>query len=529
MSDRKMFRESVVPLPTSPGVTANGMIISAAEPWHRAETMDVSFALSPPADREKELKERVAKGEVISPEEMKTKYGVDPGSVSALEAWLRKEGFTITEVTSDGTAIYASAPVSQVEASLGVHMVRVTDGGRTFTAASDVPSLPEEVASCVVHIGGLQLFKQAHKHFRSSHLVPPDRTGMQPAIANAPPYLVSEILKAYEASGLNLTGAGQEIAILIDTFPLDSDLTAFWKANNVAGSLSRITKINVKGGALPAPEGEETLDAEWSSGIAPNAGIRIYASGTLEFSALDRALDRIIADAMARPALRSLSISLGLGERYMASGEVNVEEAKFIRLAALGVNVFVSTGDAGSNPGPNGHTANGPLQAEWMSTSPHAVAVGGTSLRLASNGTVASETGWSGSGGGKSIFFSRPSWQTGSGVAPGNQRLVPDVAMTADPNEGGLVILNGHRSQYGGTSWSAPVWAAMCALINEARQKNHKTPVPPLDPLLYRLIGTNCFRDTVTGSNGAYHCGPGHDLVTGIGTLDLKQLLAKLG
>jgi len=247
-------------------------------------------------------------------------------------------------------------------------MVRVTQEGQTYTAASDVPSLPDSVAGSVVHIGGLQPFRQARKHLRSHKLLPADREGAEPAIANAPPYLVSEVLKAYDDSGLNLTGAGQEIAILIDTVPLDSDLTTFWAVNHIPGSLSRITKINVKGGPLPAPSGEETLDAEWSSGVAPNANIRIYASGTLAFVDLDRALDRIIADVMVRPALRVVSISLGLGERQMAPAEVTTEEAKFTRLAALGVNVFVSTGDDGSNP-------NGLLQASWMSTSPHVVAV----------------------------------------------------------------------------------------------------------------------------------------------------------
>jgi kumamolisin len=521
MPNRKMFPDSIIPVPASPGVTAHGMTVNAAEPHHRAEKMDLSFSLSLPSAVEKELEERVDKGDVISPDEMKAKYSVDAAAANALETWLKSEGFTITEVTPDRTTIYASAPASQVEASLGVHMVRVTQEGQTYTAASDVPSLPEAVAGSVVHIGGLQPFRQARKHLRSHKPLPVDQAEAQPAIANAPPYLVSEILRAYDDSGLNLTGAGQEIAILIDTVPLDSDLTAFWAANHIPGSLSRIAKINVKGGPLPAPSGEETLDAEWSSGVAPNANIRIYASGSLAFVDLDRALDRIIADAMARPALRVLSISLGLGERLMAHAEVATEESKFIRLAALGVNVFVSTGDDGSNP-------NGQLQASWMSTSPHVVAVGGTSLRLAPSGQVAAETGWAGSGGGKSIFFPRPSWQRGSGVPPGNQRVVPDVGMTADPNEGGIVYLHGQRQQYGGTSWSAPVWAALCALINEARHKNHQPSLPLLNPLIYPFIGTNCFRDILTGSNGAYHCGPNYDLVTGIGAPDVKQLVTRL-
>src|ERR1700722_5374655 len=403
MSQRKMFPDSVLPIPAGAGATAHGLIINAAEPRDRAESMDISFLLALPAAAEAELQDRVDKGEVISGTELKSKYSVDPAIVSALEDWLKKEGFTITEEAPDGTAVYARAPVSQIEASLGVHMVRVTQGGRTFTSASDVPSLPAQVAAAVVHIGGLQPHRQAQKHFRSARIVAPDRTVVSPAIANAPPYLVSEILKAYDGARLGLSGAGQEVAILIDTFPADTDLTAFWTANSVSGSLSRITKINVGGGTPLPVEGEETLDTEWISGIAPNANVRIYASGALSFVALDKALDRIINDAISRSGLRQVSISLGLGETYMAKAEVTTEEAKFIRLAALGVNVFVSTGDAGSNPDQTGHSSTGPLQAEWMSTSPHVVAVGGTSIHLTASGSVASETGWSGSGGGKSI------------------------------------------------------------------------------------------------------------------------------
>ena len=72
-------------------------------------------------------------------------------------------------------------------------------------------------------------------------------TAQSVAKKNEPPYLVDEILKAYNADGLNVTGAGQTIAILIDTFPEDSDLRGFWKANDVPSDLARIEKINVRG------------------------------------------------------------------------------------------------------------------------------------------------------------------------------------------------------------------------------------------------------------------------------------------
>jgi len=44
-----------------------------------------------------------------------------------------------------------------------------------------------------------------------------------------------------------------------------------------------------------------------------------------------------------------------------------------------------------------------------------------------------------------------------------------DERALRDPDEGALLVLNGQVTQIGGTSWSAPVWAGFCALINEAR------------------------------------------------------------
>lgn len=81
-------------------------------------------------------------------------------------------------------------------------------------------------------------------------------------------------------------------------------MQAFWKQNNLPVTLSQIEKINVSGGQLPPPEGEETLDTQWTSGIAPGATIRIYATGSLAFTALDRALDRIIDDIPDHPGMR---------------------------------------------------------------------------------------------------------------------------------------------------------------------------------------------------------------------------------
>jgi len=537
MAGRKVFHDSIVSIPVDSGPTASGLMIQPAAERSKTEPMRLHFSLALHADAERELEDKVARGESVPVESLES-YGAKPGEVDALVTWLKKQGFTIDEVSPDGTSVYASAPASQIEKSLQVNMVLVNRNGFTYTAARNAPSLPDDVGGPVQAIGGLQPFSQAHKHGKRRRPPRGNRLGLgaanpasatpSPNVANAPPYLASEILKAYHADKIPVNGHGQTIAILIDTFPNDGDLEAFWQHNNVPVTLSQITKINVTGQDLPAPEGEETLDVEWSSGIAPGAKIRIYATGSLQFVDIDRALDRIIADLPKHPEMRQLSISLGLGETYLngPGGEVTIEHQKFLKLAAAGVNVFVSTGDAGSNPDETGHSATGPLQVEYESSDPCVIAVGGTTLKLAHDGTVASESGWASSGGGKSAYFPRPSWQSAPGMS-GKRRLVPDVSAAADPDEGGFVVLNGHVVQYGGTSWSAPIWAGFCALINEARTKAGKGRLPFLNPLIYPLR-SECFRDVTMGSNGAYHAVSGYDLVTGLGVPNVKALIQAL-
>lgn len=543
MADRKVFADSVTPLPDQPGLTHNGLIVNAVGGENRGGSMSVLFSLALPSEMQAELEEKVARGEVVSPRELQQTYAVDKADVDKLASWLKGEGFEVEQISPDRTSVYARASVGQIEKSLDVKMVRVTEDGLTYTAAQNAPSLPADVGDSVHAIIGLQPFRQMHKHFRrrlprrgnrasmvTRNGTGPAVDGLSPNVGNAPPYLVQEILKAYNADGLGVTGKGQTIAILIDTFPASSDVKKFWQRNNITSSTTRIKRVNVTGGPLPAPEGEETLDVEWSSGIAPEATIRVYATGTLRFVDLDRALDRIIADLPSQPGMRQLSISLGLGETFMGGpqGEVAVQHQKFLRLAAAGVNVFISSGDAGSNPDETGHSSGGPLQAEFESSDPLVVGVGGTSLTLQANGAAASETGWDGSGGGASIFFARPAWQTGPGVPPGNMRLVPDVSLAADPTTGAFLVFHGVVEQIGGTSWSAPVWAGFCALINESRIKANKQPLPFLNPLIYPLIGTSSFRDVTSGSNGAFSAGPGYDLVTGLGVPNVKALIQAL-
>lgn len=527
MASRKILHDSVIPLHVDPGesdATPDGASIHAASGAHDDEILPLLFSLELPGDATARLEEMIARGEIATPETLHSDFAVPREQVDRVTEWLKGEGFEITSVSRDGTSVHVRATVRQIRRSLGVDMARVTQDGATYTAARNAPSLPADVGQAVHAIIGLQPFRRP-RHHGAAH-------GAAPAPANdfppRPPYTTSELLTAYNAASLGASGAGQTIAILICTVPLDSDLEAFWKHNGVPVNLGRIEKINVRNVTLPAPEGEETIDVSWTSGLAPDATIRVYATGDLGYVYQDQALDRILDDLASYPAMRQLSMSFGLGETYMGGpkGEVATQHQKFLKLAAAGVNVFVSSGDWGSNPNDKGQSG-GPLQVQYPASDPVVIGVGGTSMYLTTDGTLAGEPAWDGSGGGKSIFFSRPAWQSGTGCS-GTMRLVPDVSLAADPAPGGYLVCNGIVTIAAGTSWSTPMWAAFCALMNEVRAKAGKPPLPFLSPLLYKLAGTSSFRDIVGGSNGAYDATKGYDLVTGIGVPDIAELTRAL-
>ena len=537
MPDRIVFHDSIVPLPAQLGLTPNGLLTQAAKPEHKEERMELLFSLAIPQAAQQKLEDIVARGKTVTADALQRDYAPKAADLNALRDWLTRQGFDAVEASKDKSGIYAQATVNQIEKSLQVNMMRVTKDGLTYTAAQNAPSLPEDVGAPVHAIIGLQPFRHAYKHraIRSRNggnrlsLGKTDMPTPSPNVKNAPPYLVSEIKKAYNADGLEVTGKGQTIGILIDTFPADSDVQAFWAKNGIKGT-PQVQCINVTSTHLPALEGEETLDVEWASGTAPGAKIKVYASGSLGFVDLDKALDAILADAATDKTMRQMSISLGLGERFFGgpNGEIATQHQKFLKLAALGVNVFVSTGDAGSNPDQTGHGGNGPLQVEYESSDPCVIAVGGTSLTLDASGKVASETAWASSGGGKSAYFKRPEWQSGAGVPAGNRRLVPDVSLTADPEKGAFMLIQGKVEQIGGTSWSAPMWAGFCALLNEARDNAEMEPLAFLNPILYPLVDSPCFRDITEGSNGAHDATSGYDMVTGLGVPNMAELVATL-
>jgi kumamolisin len=516
VTGRVTFSNSVAPLPASAATTMRPLAAI-----NLTATMEFGVALQ--MRNFADMQARVARGETISRAELEQAYLPLPADYDALKQWLTGEGFTVTVDDPSRLIIFVEGTVAQVQQSLQLQIVDVTVDGVDYHAANSAPSLPSGIAAPVLGINGLQPFIQRHKH-----------TVLRPLTASQPPYLVSEILGAYNAKNLGVTGAGQKIAIVIDTVPSNSDLTNFWKNNNIPQSLTNIETINVNGGTLPAVSGEETLDVEWSSGIAPAAKIRVYASRTLSDANLDKCFQRIISDLPSQPTMHQLSISLGLGETYSTTAQFNTDAQLLATIASGGISTFVSSGDGGSTPDSNSGST-GPLQVEYYASDVSVTAVGGTSLTLnTGTGLRSSESAWSGSGGGTSVQFGRPVWQIGTGVPAGGTRLVPDVCLAADPNTGAYVYLSGSVQQIGGTSWSAPAWAGFCALINQARANLGRPPMGLLNPSLYPLLGTANFFDVTSGNNatstsaGKYAANAGYDQVTGIGAPNMGNLLTTL-
>lgn len=476
-----------------------------------------------------ELQRRVAAQEIISPAEMAARYLPLEQDYQAVAQWLASQGLTVEPGGAGRVKAFAQGTPAQLAQAFQAPFGRVEFESKEYTSVLSAPSLPASLMSRVGAVTGLQPYLGARKN-----------STVVPNVNDRPPYLINEILGAYEATGTGLTGAGQAIAIIIDAFPNNSDLTSFWQINAVPQKLSNIVKVDLSSTTgIPNPEGEETLDVEWSSGIASGAQIVIYGTGSLSFGGLDAAYSQVVNDLQsgARPGLHQLSMSYGVGEMSGLPDDVTANNELFTAMTAYGVTLFASSGDAGAFNGPDNITP----QVSYPASDPNIVAVGGTSLFLDRTiGVTTNETAWSpdgfldaggrngSSGGGISQRFPRPPYQVSSSITTGNTRLVPDISLTADPTTGCLVILDGLAEQFGGTSWSSPSWAGLCAMINQARARAGLRPVGALNTSLYALQNTDGFRDIVVGNNGYYQAGLAYDMVTGLGVPRFTNLVAQL-
>lgn len=342
----------------------------------------------------------------------------------------------------------------------------------------------------------------------------------------------SQLAAAYGFNALSFgstggTGDGQTIAI-VDAYD-DPALVPSNAASFAASDLARFdqqyglpappsfVKLNENGGmALPGvdPAGagmpgnweeEEAMDVEWAHAMAPGASIVLIECASDSSADLYQG----VRTAASLPGVSVVSMSWGSAEY---AGETSYDSVFTTPAGHQGVVFVASTGDQGA-PG------------LYPAFSPNVLAVGGTTLTLASTGGYGSESGWSNGGGGTSVYEPEPAFQ--KAVQATGQRTIPDVAFDANPQTGASVYdsyddVNGDGPwmRTGGTSLAAPAWAALVAIADQGRvAAGGSTLDGPSEvlPALYALPESD-FHDVTTGGNSAFQAGPGYDESTGLGS-----------
>jgi subtilase family serine protease len=310
---------------------------------------------------------------------------------------------------------------------------------------------------------------------------------------------------AYKAG---LDGTGQTI-VLLEAYgypTAESDANAFF---NLAG-LPLLTSSNFEivypegipypgAGILAGWDTEIALDIQWAHSMAPKAKIVVVATNGEDNEDFQYSMNYIVSHKLGTVVSDSWEEDNDL---LAGPYEQNSYTVLLKAAAAKGVSFQFSSGDGGDDG------FGSPIgSAEVPANNPYATAVGGTSILNSNTGAGFWEVGWGddltliasggvldqplplyffgGAGGGESVYFKKPSWQS---KLPGTGRQVPDISALADPFTGVPIVLTVQGTQYleagwGGTSLASPIVTGILAI---ATQKAGK-PLGQAAPLIASL------------------------------------------
>jgi subtilase family serine protease len=396
-------------------------------------------------------------------------------------------------------------------------------------------------------------------------------------------YNPSELQQAYGTVGLysrGINGKGTTI-VVVDPYgspTIWNDLVHFDSAYGLPNppSLSiikpdgRVPSFNQNNAQMVSWAQETTLDVEYSHAMAPGAKILLVetpTAGSYAASDFNRAETYVVKHHLGEV----ISQSFGTTEQAIGSPQV-VDEFRtaYTDAAAAHITVLAAAGDTGAtDPEATGSNLYTYPVTQWPATDPLVTAVGGTELTLDSSGTrTAPDTVWNdtynraanqlqdsangpnaiATGGGKSVLFSRPSYQNTVRQTVGSMRGIPDVSMNGACSSP-VNVYDGFPGEQAnwyvvcGTSESTPLFAGIVALADQAA--GH--PLGLINPALYKLAaerapgivpvtsGNNSVEFTQGGRRywvGGYTARNGYSRAAGVGTIDAQYLvpeLAKLG
>jgi subtilase family serine protease len=552
----------------------------------------------------------------LTPTQFGARFGVSDNDLAATESWLQSQGFTIDAVSPSRDSITFSGSASSVESGFGtpLHYFKATSGSlntsdlTTHFAPVGNLTIPAALSSVVLSVGNLSDY-----HARS-HSVQKPGANFTSGVSGSHFMTPKDIATVYDinaAYSLGYSGSGQTIAVVGRTAVSLTDVSNFQTAAGVTANVPILTLVPNSGTATTrtGDQSESDLDLEYTSSIANKATINfVYTGSNTNYDVFDA-----MVYAIQNNLAQVISVSYGECEPDLPAGSYAQYESALQQAATQGQTVVNSSGDSGSTScsGDGSSTANQQQVAvSYPASSAYVSGIGGTEFTAAAvaactntyftaaanpvcNGTSANgtdvissalsyipEMAWnddvangalSSGGGGTSILFARPSWQTGvPGIPSGNFRLVPDVSLdasadnagylycTSDTGTGGTNVVgscanpsttnfratNGQSlTVAGGTSFAAPIFAAMVAIINQA--KGFTLGSGLINPTLYKLAANSttyasAFHDITSGGNqclaGTALCGSGagttsyatttgYDEATGLGSVDLYKLL----
>jgi uncharacterized repeat protein (TIGR01451 family) len=507
----------------------------------------------------------------LTPEQYADRFGLSPADIDKIVFWLQSQGLTIEEVARGRNWIAFSGVVADVQGALRTEIHRYNVGGEMHFANSNEPSVPRALAPIVIGVVGLDDFhpKPLTRLLRSQRARPDFTSGSRHFLAPDDIATIYDLAPLYNAGNF---GDGQTIAIMGQSAVLMSDISAFRTMFNLSTNLPTTVLVGRDPGIITSDMQEADLDLEWAGAVARNANL-IYVYSANVFNAVTHAVNQNLAPI--------ISYSFGGCEPGTSLLGAQSQQLVAQQANAQGITWVTASGDAGA-AGCNSQTdtiATQGFAVNLPASVPEVTGVGGTefnegggtywgSTNSANSGSALSyipEQAWNdagstlaASGGGMSIFFSKPVWQTGPGVPNDSVRDVPDLALTASADHDGYIFCNNGscssgnpstvvaaNSVVGGTSASTPVFAGILAVLQKY-QLDHGFQTTPglgnINPTLYQLAQNvaNVFHDVATGSNivpctvGTTNCttgsfgytaGPGYDLVTGLGSLDAESLV----
>jgi pseudomonalisin len=471
----------------------------------------------------------------LTPTQVGNQFGVNASRYNQIANWLQTMGFQKIYTWPNRLAINFQGSVAQIEQIFHLRLSRYQQEGKEYYANEQSPQIPTEFFSDVEAILGLENFSEPlPQHINAGKFSPTTsavatedlKIGFNTAIAPV------DLYKAYNFEPLlnaGIRGQNTNIAIAART---DFEIEDVRKYRQQFGlppkdpiKLFPLGPVANRGGI---EETEVLLDSQLAGAAAPDATIQVVIAQQLTDS-----IQLIYNNFSSIPLV---SISFGLCEQRLTAETTRFFDMLYLQGVLQGQTTFVASGDRGVND-----CFDGQLSVNGLASSPNAVCVGGTRLdpQFDSEGRA---TGYGGeqvwnsggaTGGGISVVFSKPTYQFGPGVPVDNKRYVPDISLLADPvGPGYFIVKGGDTFVIGGTSASAPVWAAILGLVSQANQLN---AVGNLNFRLYPLGGNQfnggakVYNDVTVGNNSTggligYTAQVGYDLATGWGSVDVNSL-----